>query len=123
MNLDTLLYRQVHPNHVLTNGRRLSSEVFVPEGKDSNEFSTYNGDLISAEGALEHYTVKLGRKSVGIIGLTVAVFLQHGLTPIHDGLEFPEHVTVIYPDGITRNQRKKRARSLAIAATTWYARA
>lgn len=123
MNRDTLLYRQVHPNHVLPDGRRLSSEVFVPEDKASNEISTYHGDLISAEDALEHYTVKLGRKSVGIIGLTVAVFLQHGLTPIHDGLEFPEHVTVIYPDGITRNQRKKRARSLATAATTWYARA
>lgn len=122
MNSDTLLYRQVHRAHLLLDGNRLSSELFVPEGSESNSISTYNGDLISAGDALEHYTVKLGRQSVGVVGLTVAVFLHHGLTPIHDGIGFPEHVTVTYPEGISKRQRKKRARALATAATIWYAR-
>ena len=122
MNPKTLLYRQVHPQHVLPHRNTLSSAAFMPESRDSNAISTYNGDLISAEDALEHYRNQSRKKSVGVVGLTVSVFEQRGMNAIHDGVGFPEHVTVTYPEGISGNQRRKIARTLAKLATKWYAR-
>ena len=122
MNTQTLLYMQVHPAHVIPHRNTLSSAVFMPESKRSNAISVYNGDLISAEDALEHYRGDLGKNSAGVVGLTLGVFKQHGMSATHDGIEFPEHVTVTYPEGLSRNKRKIIARTLASSATTWYAR-
>lgn len=121
MNLDTLLYRQVHPEHINAGRDTVSSTVFMPENRESNAISTYNGDIVSAEDAVEHYQ-GLGRKTAGVIGLTVGKFEQRGMTVIHDSTDFEAHVTVVYPDSISRNQMRKQAQTLAKLAI-WCARA
>lgn len=121
MNSHTLLYRQVHPTHVIPHRNALSSAVFMPERKGSNAISTYNGDLISAEDALEHYRSTVRGTSIGVVGLTVGVFEQRDMHAIHDSKDYPEHVTVTYPEGVSENQRRKIARTLAALATTWFA--
>lgn len=121
MNPNTLLYRQVHPDHVIAGQEPVSSTVFRPEDREINAISTYNGDMISAEDAVEHYQAQ-GLESAGVVGLKVRIFQQQGLTVIHDGADFDEHVTVSYPDGISGHQIRKRAQALAKLAT-WCARA
>ena len=121
MNSDTLLYRHLHPNHVIPGQETVSSAVFMPENRMHNAISTYNGDKISAEKAVEHYQ-GLGRASAGVIGLTVGTFEQRGMTAIDDGTDFKEHVTVFYPEGVSGNQMRKTAQVLAKLAK-WFARA
>lgn len=121
MNPDTLLYRQVHPEHVIPGRETVSSRVFTPEDREANAISTYNGDMISADDAVEHY-LGLGLQSAGVVGLTVDMFEQRGMTAEHDGIDFEEHVTVYYPNNISRNQIRRQAQALAKLAT-WYARA
>lgn len=121
MNPDTLLYRQVHPQHVIPGRETVASTVFVPEARNDNAISTYNGDMISAEDAVEHYQ-RLGMQTAGVVGLTVHVFQQRGMTAESDGRNFKEHVTVYYPDGISGHQIRRTAQALAKLAT-WYARA
>lgn len=121
MNPDTLLYRQVHPQHVIPGRETVASTVFVPEARNDNAISTYNGDMVSAEDAVEHYQ-RLGLQTDGVVGLTVHAFQQSGLTAEHDGRNFKEHVTVYYPEGISGHQIRRTAQALAKLAT-WYARA
>lgn len=121
MNPDTLLYRQVHPQHVIPGRETVASIVFVPEARNDNAISTYNGDMTSAKDAVEHYQ-RLGKQTAGVVGLTVHAFQQRGMTAENDGEDFKEHVTVYYPDGISGNQIRRTAQALAKLAT-WYARA
>ena len=121
VNSNTLLYRQVHPTQVIPSSNTLASAVFMPESKQANSISTYNGDLIKPEDALRHYRDDLGMKSDGVVGLAVGVFEQRGMTATHDGNGFREHVTVTYPEDKSINQRRQIARTLAKLATIWYA--
>ena len=58
MNQDTLLHRQVHPNFI-KNGEAIS-QAFTPTPKDNTQLSVYDGDMISAAAAWEHFTGVLG---------------------------------------------------------------
>lgn len=115
MNSDTLLHRQVHSSWVQQG--RVTSQVFRPTPKDSGRVSVYNGALIDAQGAWEHFTSRLGFASVGSVAVTVAECEQLDLMVEADGTPFPEHASIDFA-GHTKNQILKRADRLAVAAAT-----
>lgn len=92
MNSETLLLRQVHPLFVQEG--RVTSQVFRPTPKDESLLSTYNGDMISPQGAFEHYTNKPSCQSFGVMAVTKCECDTHDLPVIQDGVPFPEHVSI-----------------------------
>jgi len=113
MNSETLLHRQVHPSWVQQGP--VTSQVFRPTPKDSGRVSVYNGALIDAREAWEHFTTKLGFASVGSIAVTVNECEQLDLMVEADGIPFPEHAFIDFA-GHSKNQILKRADRLAVAA-------
>lgn len=92
MKEGTLLLRQIHPAFV-QNGR-VSSQAFRPTPKDQSRLSVYNGDMIEALAAYEHYTGTLMLASNGVMGITVAECSSLDLPVAADPTPFPEHVLV-----------------------------
>lgn len=115
MNSDTLLHRQVHPSWVQQG--RVTSQVFRPTPKDSGRVSVYNGALINAKAAWEHFTSILGFASIGCVAVTVAECEQFDLMAEADGTPFPEHASINFA-GHSKSQILKRADRLAVAAAT-----
>lgn len=70
VELDELLYRQVHPGFV--DDGIPSAQAFAPTKKDEGKLSIARGKLTTAEGAYTHHTSALHLKSAGSWGLTVA---------------------------------------------------
>ena len=70
MTQDSLLFRHVNPNFVREG--RITSQVFKPTPKDKKLLSVYDGELITAQNAYMHYTVRLGFSSVGVVAVTPA---------------------------------------------------
>ena len=115
MNQSSLLHRQVHPNFI-RNGVP-TSQAFIPTRKDNNRLSVYDGDMIGAEQAWEHYTRVLGLKSVGVASVTVGECQKLELSVTPDPYDFPEHVLIEF-HGLTNNRVKiiaKLLREYAIA--------
>ncbi len=54
MNEKTILYRQVHESFL--EGDLPTSQAFRPSNREGYKLSVYDGDMISAELALRHYT-------------------------------------------------------------------
>ena len=57
-----LLYRQIHPDFVVD--KKVTSHAFKPTKSNPN-ISVYDGSMIDARPAWEHYTKTLRRKSAG----------------------------------------------------------
>lgn len=105
----TPLYRQVHPSFVQRG--RITSQVFTPTTKDEDRLSVYDGDRITAEAAWRHYTAEQGRRSVGVMAVTVAECAGEGLRAVADADAFPEHVLIDF-NALTRRQIKNAAKQL-----------
>lgn len=113
MTDDTLLLRQVHPGFIQQN--RPSSQVFRPTPKDENRLSVYDGDMIAAEPSWRHYTDVLGRKSVGVLAITVRECSDQELTAAPSPDVFEQHVHVDF--GVcTANQAEKKGKKLLASA-------
>ena len=111
-----LILRQVHPSHLRPNGD-VASSVLDPfrgggtEGPTTREISAYDGNLISAEDAYLHFTQVLGLRSVGVIAVDVDLCTENGIEILYDGLGFPEHISLRFPD-LSRKQIGTIARRL-----------
>ena len=109
MNQDTLLYRQVHPNFI--RGGETTSQAFTPTPKDNNRLSVYDGDMISAAAAWEHFTGVLGFKSGGVMSVSVAECQAIELSVFPDPTDFPEHALIEF-GGLTKRQVTTKAKQL-----------
>ena len=107
MNEKTPLLRQIVSDWIV-NGRP-SSQAFRPFKAD--HLSTYDGDMISAEGAYRHY-VEHGNKSAGVAFVLAGEFRNEGLSIVEDRIPYKEHISVDY-SGISESQRKNISKRLA----------
>lgn len=104
-----LLYRQISPGKMKADGPGKSN--FVPEG--DRELSTRREE-ITAQGAHEAYIAE-GGQSLGTWGVTVQEAHDTGLSSYDDEQldECPPfHVTILFPDNLTRGQRERVAQTL-----------
>jgi hypothetical protein len=115
MTGDTLLLRQINPNF-LQQGQ-VTSQAFKPSPKDKDLLSAYDGDMISAEKAWEHFTGTLRFPSVGVMAVSVAECNLCELSARPNPDLFPEHAVIDFT-GFTRNQIEKKAKQLKAAAVT-----
>lgn len=113
MNDHTLLLRQVHPSFL--QGDKASSQAFRPTPKDKQRLSVYDGDMIAAEPAYHHYTVKLGHASAGVMGLLVAECIAEGLTAVSDPEPFQEHALIDF-SSLSKNATERAAKRLRAAS-------
>jgi hypothetical protein len=60
MDAATPLLRQINPSFMVAG--RVTTQAFHPTPKDKDLLSAYDGDLIGAEAAWNHYTQQLGRR-------------------------------------------------------------
>lgn len=109
MNPNTLLHRQVSPGFI-HNGQ-VSSQVFRPTPKDENKLSVYNGDLITAEKAYNHFCKQLNYNSVGVMAVTQAECASQSLSVVEDKIPFPEHCHINF-EGLSKSQVEKKAKYL-----------
>lgn len=95
MNPGTLLLRQINPLW-LQNGR-VTSQAFRPTPKDEKMLSVYDGDMISAQNAWQHFT-GAGYASVGVMAVTVGECGELGLAARSTPEPFPEHAVIDYSE-------------------------
>lgn len=113
MNSRTRLLRQVHPAWVQQG--RITSQVFRPTPKDEGKLSVYDGDLISAEKAWEHYTQRLELRSAGVVAVTEGECRDLGLPVLSDPKTFREHVLIDF-SALPDKEVKRKAQSLKTTA-------
>ena len=115
MNQDTLLHRQAHPSFVRDGYP--TSQAFTPTRKDNDRLSVYDGDMISAALAWEHYTKSLGYVSSGAVSVSVAECEATELPVYSDPADFPEHALIDFRglSGRHRRRRAKRLRDYAVS--------
>lgn len=109
MNQDTLLHRQVHPSFVRDDYP--TSQAFTPTRKDNHRLSVYDGDMISAALAWEHYTKSLEYDSGGVASVSVAECGAIELSAYSDPTDFPEHALIDF-SGLTGRQQRRKAKRL-----------
>lgn len=105
MNVNTFLLRQIVKNWI--RNERVTSQAF-----NYKEISFYHGDMISPKDAWDYHTQCLNLRSIGVVKVKVSECTQEGVTTIHDGIGFPEHVSGDC-SGLTNKQRRDAARKLA----------
>lgn len=108
---DKLLYRQIHP-YFVHNGI-VTSQAFKPM-KNKKTVSVYDGDLIDAKPAWDHYT-KGGHKSDGVMAVTGSECNMQKLTVTTDHIPYKEHAVIDFDD-LSRNVIKNTAKVLAVYA-------
>ncbi len=114
MTPDTILLRQIHPNFYVDG--KLSSQAFTPFPKDDGNLSVYNGAVITAEGAYEHYTKVLALTSRCVYGVTVSEVTSIELTAAPDPLpNFDSHAIIAFGSLSDRESRKLAKRLKAFA--------
>lgn len=107
MDDNTILLRQVHPKFFPNH--KLSSQAFFPFPKDEGLLSVYDGDLISAKDAYDHFTQSLHCQSAGVWGVSCAEVKFEKLTSRPDPLkDFPEHAVISFD-----SEEKKCLRKIA----------
>ena len=113
MNDTTLLYRQVHPNHVrMDQGMaHITSQVFRPTPKDNGKLSMYDGDQMGADASWQHFTQR--HPSAGVMAVTVEECAGEGLSVLPDTNEFPEHVQVVFEDPEGNRLSRKRIEGIS----------
>ena len=109
MNPQTLLMRQINPNF-LQNGRP-TSQVFRPTPKDESLLSVYDGDLIDAQGAYDHYTTQLQLRSSGVMAVSVEQCSNIDLPSRLDPVPFPEHAVIDFT-GLSNKIRETKSKLL-----------
>ena len=107
----TLLLRQVHPNCIRDG--RITSQAFNPTRNHGYLLSVYDGKLISARDSYIHYTTVLGRRSVGVVAVTVDECRALGLEVKSKPDQFPEHAVVDFTPLPSSGSRKDAAKQLA----------
>ncbi len=104
-----LLFRQISPGKMKSDGPGKSN--FLPE--NDRELSTRR-EAITAKGAHDAYIAEAGR-SLGTWGVTVNEAYDSGLSSYDDehldGCP-PFHVTIMFPDNLTRGRRERVAQTL-----------
>lgn len=114
MNDDTKLLRQVHPQFII-NGR-VSSQAFRPTPKDKQLLSVYDGDLIAADAAYEHYSTSLELESNGVLAVTVEECVQIELSARPDPMtNFSEHAVIDF-SSFGKKEMEKKAKLLKVKA-------
>lgn len=111
----TVLLRQVHPNFIPAG--ELSSQAFLPFPKDDGKLSVYDGDQITAEASLQHYTQVQQLSSHSVWGITSGEVSGVGLSSSADPLEeFPSHAIVDFGGKPEKECRKlaKKLKALAL---------
>jgi hypothetical protein len=66
---NSLLLRQIHP--AFHQNGEVTSQAFRPTESHQFKLSVYNGDLIEAESAWQHFTLIQKRESIGVLGVAV----------------------------------------------------
>lgn len=108
-----LLYRQIHPDFVVD--EKVTSQAFKPTKRNSN-ISVYNGSMIDARQAWEHYTKTQRRKSAGVMAVTDTECEFQDLTVTSDPTpSFKEHMLISF-DGLSKSAIKRAVRSLTAYA-------
>jgi hypothetical protein len=104
-----LLYRQISSGKMKSDGPGKSN--FVPE--DGRRLSTRR-EAVTAKGAHDAYLAE-GGESIGTWGVTIQETDSSGLEAYDDEDldEYPEfHVTIWFPDKLTRGQQERYAKQL-----------
>lgn len=115
------LYRQVNPNFV--QGATLSTQVFKPTQADNGLLSVSRSSKTSAKVAFERF-LACGRKSVGVIAVTVAQVEAQGLKA-HEDKDVPTDDThaLIDFNGKTEDEaRRARTQLTLLAQGRWHHR-
>lgn len=99
-----LLHRQVHPSWIQQG--RFTSQTFTPTPKDVGLCSVYDGNLMDSQQSFTHYTKELGKRSAGVVSVTVAEVQAVELTWRPDPEPFPEHAVIDFT-GMTSNSKIK----------------
>jgi hypothetical protein len=110
---ETLLLRQVHPSWVKCG--QLTSQAFNPTSKDQNLLSVYDGDLITAQDAWEHFCHVLKLQSLGVVAVTVRECQTEQLEVRSDPATFPEHAIIDFST-LSRKDVRIKAENLRDAA-------
>ena len=111
MQPTTSLLRQVHPQW-LKDGKVLSI-AFRPFPKDAGLLSVYDGDLITAEASLNHFTGR-GFQSAGVWAVSVQECHTCELPARSDAQgQFPEHAVI---DFTAHEEKAQKAKSKILAA-------
>jgi hypothetical protein len=105
MTSATLLLRQINPTFI-QNGR-VTSQAFRPTPKDKDLLSVYDGDLIAADLAWEHFTQNPKCHSVGVLAVSVDECKSLQLPTRPDPTPFPEHAVIDFSDLAKREIEKK----------------
>ena len=111
MNGDTLLHRQIHPTFLEADGG-VAYFAFRPFPRDEGKLSAYNGDLITAKAAWNHYRTAFKLKSVGVLSISVDECESQGTTQIHDGHGYPEHASIDFTC-LSKRKARDAAKKLA----------
>ncbi len=106
----TLLHRQVHPSFMRAG--RVTSQAFRPTPKDKRKLSVYDGDIVTAAEAWDHFTTALGLVSVGVVAVNVAECAACSLAVTPDPLTFRAHVLIDFT-GLTENDVVRKGKVLA----------
>lgn len=112
--VDKLLYRQIHPDFVVD--KKATLRAFKPT-KSNKDLSVYDGNMIDARSAWEHYTRMKGRdKSAGVMAVTDTECESLDLTVTPDPKpSFREHMLISF-DGLSKGAIKEAVRSLTADA-------
>ena len=110
----TILLRQIHATHI--HNDRIASVAFRPSRSDNAQLSTYHGDMISPEDSYIHYTDKQRLDSEGVAGVSVSECKGINLGVIHDGFDFPEHVSIDFSVCKSKGSLKGKSKILSNAA-------
>jgi len=105
MNDETTLLRQIHAAFI--HGGRVGSSAFRPSKKDKDLLSVYNGDLITAESAFQHFNDRPNCSSQWVCGVTYHEVDSIGLESRPDVEDhFPEHAVIDFtPYGGSRQEK------------------
>ena len=119
MNDDTLLYRVIGPDMWVQEGQ-VSSQAFRPRKVDNKRLSVYDGDQITAQEALSHYTRDHNNPPIGVLAVTVLECHARDLPVVPDPHTFPEHVLIDFSKfGVNQIKRKSALLRDAAVVRGW----
>ena len=112
--VDKRLYRQIHPDFVVDN--KVTPQAFKPT-RSNPDVSVYDGSMIDARSAWEHYIRMKGRdKSAGVMAVTDRECGSLALTVTSDPKpSFREHMLISF-NGLSKGAIKGAVRSLTAYA-------
>jgi hypothetical protein len=110
----TLLLRQIHP--IFAQNGEITSQAFRPTAAHGLKLSVYDGDLIGAKAAWEHFTMEQKQTSVGVLAVTVSECSAIQLPAVPSPDVFAEHCDVDFCT-LTRKEIERKAKLLRDRAT------